>query len=393
MGDRLEGILALPEGLARGSVGFGEVIEAIDAEPVGDGDAALLEELRGGDGRLVLPGFVDAHVHGGGGGDTMDGPDGVRTLARFHLSHGTTTLLPTTITNPWPDVMGALAGVRAVMDEARSGDGRVGAADAPLPSIPGAHLEGPFISPRRLGAQPPMTLTPTPERIDELLAMDVLRVVTLAPEIDGALEAGRRLARAGVRVSIGHTAGGYDEARALATVVRAEGGCVGFTHLFNAMTGLGSRAPGTVGAALDDPEAFAELILDLHHVHVASFRAVLAAKRERLLLVTDAIRACGLDEGETELGGQRVRVEGGAARLASGTLAGSVLTLDRALRNAVAAGVPLAGASALVSGAAARYLGLDDRGVLAVGKRADLVLVDDDLQVRSVLVAGRRTGG
>ncbi len=386
MSSRLEGILVLPDGVAAGALHYGERIERIDAEePVAEGPAveARLAPVRRGERALILPGFIDAHVHGGGGGDTMDGADGVRTLARFHLQHGTTTLLPTTITNPWPQVLRALDGVRAVMERPEP------AGQGPLPSIPGAHLEGPFISPHRLGAQPPMTLAPTAERIDAVLGTAALRVVTMAPEVEGALEAAATLARAGIRVSIGHTNAGYDEAHAMVEAVRSEGGTVGFTHLFNAMTGLGSRAPGTVGAALSEPDAYAELILDLHHVHAASFRAVAAAKAGRLLLVTDAIRACGLPEGETELGGQRVLVRGGAARLPGGSLAGSVLTLDVALRNAVASGLSVPRASGLASSVAARYLGLDDRGVLAPGMRADLVVLDGDLAVRSVVVGGR----
>ncbi|MEJ2290827.1 MAG: N-acetylglucosamine-6-phosphate deacetylase [Deinococcales bacterium] len=385
MSSRLEGILALPGGLARGTLRYGERIEAIDAEePAAEGPRAeaWLEQVRRGERALILPGFIDGHVHGGGGGDTMDGPEGVRTMARFHLEHGTTTLLPTTITNPWPDVLRALQGVRAVIDQPPS-DG-----DDPLPSIPGAHLEGPFLSPDRLGAQPPMTLGPTPDRIDEVLATGVVRVVTMAPEVEGALEAAATLARAGVRVSIGHTNAGYDEARAMIEAVLAAGGTVGFTHLYNAMTGLGSRAPGTVGAALSEPDAYAELILDLHHVHAASFRVAAAAKAGRLHLVTDAIRACGLPEGETELGGQRVLVRDGAARLPTGSLAGSVLTLDVALRNAVASGLSVARASALTSSVPAAYLGLEDRGELAPGKRADLVVLDGELAVRSVVVGG-----
>lgn len=387
MTERLEGVLALPAGLARGSLSYGERIEGVDAdEPATTevGYRALLERARDEGLPLVLAGFIDAHVHGGGGGDTMDGPDGVRTLARFHLGHGTTTLLPTTITNPWPTIVRALEGVRSVAREAlERRDGQA------LPSIPGAHLEGPFISPDRLGAQPPMTLAPTPGRIEEIVSLDVVRLVTLAPEVEGALEAGRRLARTGVGVSIGHTNAGYDAARALAEAVRDAGGTVGFTHLFNAMTALGSRAPGAVGAALSDPEAYAELILDLHHVHAASFRAAAAAKAGRLLLVTDAIRACGMAEGETELGGQRVIVHGGAARLPSGSLAGSVLTLDAAVRNAVSCGLTLPQASALASAVPARYLGLEDRGELAPDRRADIVVLDADLEVRSVVAGGR----
>lgn len=172
--------------------------------------------------------------------------------------------------------------------------------------------------------------------------------------------------------------------------VRAAGGTVGYTHLFNAMTQLVGRDPGAVGAALADGEAFAELILDLHHVHPTAFRAALAAKPGRLHLVTDAIRACGAGDGESELGGATVRVEGGAVRLPDGTLAGSVLTLDRAVRNAVSLGVPLRVASRLASAVPAAYLGLADRGELAVGKRADVVVLDEALEVQDVVVGGRR---
>lgn len=416
MSERVEGILVLPQGLARGVLWHGAAIERIDAEPAavaGPAYRALVEAVSSGEAPLIAPGFVDAHVHGGGGADTMDGAAGVRTLAAFHLNHGTTTLLPTTITRPWPEVLRALAGVRAVMEAGRGGtggdgkkaggdkaggekagdgtvgDGTVGDA-APLPDLPGAHLEGPFISRERLGAQPDATLAPTPERVDEVLGLGVVRVVTLAPEVDGAVEAARRFARAGVRVSIGHTAAGYDVVRAVIEAVLSEGGTVGFTHLYNAMSQLGSRAPGAVGAALAEPAAFAELILDGHHVHVAAFRAAAAAKGERLHLVTDAIRATGQGSGDSELGGRRVHVEDGAARLAGGALAGSVLTLDRAFAHAVEAGVSIGAASVMTSTAAARYLGLGDRGQLAPGLRADLVVMDGRWHVRSVIAGGRR---
>ena len=172
--------------------------------------------------------------------------------------------------------------------------------------------------------------------------------------------------------------------------VRAAGGVVGFTHLYNAMGGLQGREPGVVGAAFADKESYAELIFDTHHVHPGSFLAALSAKPERLHLITDGIRACGLDEGETELGGQRVVVKGGAARLPNGTLAGSILTLDRALHNAALVGLPLERVSKLLSEVPARYMGLDDRGNLEVGKRADLVVLDEDLEVLEVYVSGQQ---
>lgn len=372
----LHGTLLLPDGPRRGTLFFDRLLREVAV--AGPPDPAM---------PLILPGFVDAHVHGGGGGDTMDGPDGVRRLARHHLERGTTTLLPTTVTAPFERVLAALRSVTEVRDEA----GRAPAAvEEALPDLPGAHLEGPFLSPERLGAQPPHALEPTPERVEAVLATGAVRVVTLAPELPGAVSAARRFAAAGVRVSVGHTVADAEAVARLAAAVREAGGTLGFTHLFNAMGGLAGRAPGAVGAALADAAAWAELILDGHHVHATAFRAALAAKPERLLLVTDAIRACGLGDGPTELGGREVRVTNGAARLEDGTLAGSVLTLDRALRNAVAAGVPLALAARLASEVPAAYLGLRDRGRLEPGQRADLVVLTPELEPMEVWAAGRR---
>lgn len=369
---RLSGTLVLPSGLHRGAVEFGTHFSAVDI-----GEAHT--ESAPSDDRYLLPGFIDVHVHGGGGADTMDGADGVREMARFHLRHGTTTLLPTTITSPWDQVLAALAGVAEAM---RPSGGRL------LPSIPGAHLEGPFINPERLGAQPPFTLEPTAERVAQVLNTDVVRVVTLAPEIAGAGAAAEMFAAAGVRVSFGHTVASATEVQSVAARIRQGGGTVGFTHLFNAMTQLKGREPGVVGAALADSEAFAELILDLHHVDVVAAQAAMAAKCGKLLLITDAVRAAGMPDGESELGGQRVTVKNGVVRLASGSLAGSSLTLDQALRNAVASGLSLSETSRLLSSVPAAYLGLNDRGSLIVGARADLVVLDAELQVRQVVVAG-----
>ncbi len=361
----LLGHLVTPAGLLPGRLAFGTTIEAVTGEThVPD--------------QYVLPGFVDAHVHGGGGGDAMDGVAGVATLARFHLRHGTTTLLPTTITRPWDEVLAALAAI------ARVGEVAGGAL------VAGAHLEGPFISPHRLGAQPPFAVLPTPGRVAAALAMEVVRAVTIAPELEGAGAAMARFAAAGVRVSLGHSTATFEQATAALDAVAAAGGVAGGTHLFNAMGGVEGRAPGLAGALLASAHAHAELILDTHHVHPGAFRLAHAALGRRLLLVTDAIRATGLGDGESELGGRPVSVHGGVARLADGGLAGSVLTLDAALRHAVAAGVALPEASRLVSGNAARYLGLADRGALVPGLRADLVVLDAALRVREVWLGGVR---
>lgn len=363
----LSGHIVTPGGIVPGRVTFGATVAGVEAGP-------------GAADRYVLPGFVDTHVHGGDGADTMDGPAAIATLARFHLRHGTTTLLPTTITRPWPEVLDGLRGVAEacatpVADGAR---------------LHGAHLEGPFVNPRRLGAQPPFAIHPAPDRVAAALATGIVRVVTIAPELPGADAAIAAFVAAGVRVSLGHSAADYDRATAAIAAIHAAGGVAAGTHLFNAMGGIEGRVPGLAGALLASPVAHAELILDTHHVHPGAFRLAHAALGDRLMLITDAMRGAGTWDGESELGGQPVLIRGGVARLAGGSLAGSVLTMDAALRHAVAAGVALPAASALASGNAARYLGLDDRGAIAPGLRADLVVLDEALRVQEVWMGGER---
>ncbi|MEX2503029.1 MAG: N-acetylglucosamine-6-phosphate deacetylase [Trueperaceae bacterium] len=370
-----------PDGVRPVRLTFGTRIEGVEptgpARPRPDADAPL-----------VVPGFVDVHVHGGAGADTMDGPKAIRTMARHHLRHGTTTLLPTTITQRWSQVMRALHGAREAIGAAADAS-----PDDPLPDLPGVHLEGPFVSPQRLGAQPPHAIDPDPERVREATDVGVVRIVTLAPELPGAAEAARAFALAGVRVSFGHTRADAGQVRAVATAVREVGGVVGFTHLFNAMGGLGGRAPGVAGAALADRAAYAELILDGHHLDPVTVLAVHAAKPDRMLLITDAMRGSGLREGPSELGGQKVVIQNGAARLEDGTLAGSVATMDAVFRGAVGVGLTWHEAADATSATAARYLGLTDRGRIEAGARADLVALDADLRIRTVWSAGRPVPG
>jgi N-acetylglucosamine-6-phosphate deacetylase len=368
---QLIGNLVTPDGLFHGSITFSGVIEVAETSATPRDDV------------YILPGFIDTHVHGGGGGDTMDGSEGVFTLAKFHLQHGTTTLYPTTITNPWANITKALQGVREVRREPRDD----------LPDIPGCHLEGPFISPKRLGAQPPFTLEPHRDLLEELLGFEIIRLVTLAPEIPNALEAAKIFSKAGVRVSVGHSAATYEQVKVCLETIRSVNGTAGFTHLYNAMGALSGREPGVVGAALADEKSFAELILDTHHVHPASFLAACNAKSDHLFLITDCIRAAGLPEGKTELGGQEVTVKEGKAVLGDGTLAGSVLTLDKALRNALETGLTIEQASKLLSAIPARYTGLEDRGSLTVGGRADLVVLSREMSVLEVYAAGRKCIG
>lgn len=362
----LDGHLVLPDRIMPGRLSFSDRIHA--AEP----RSAVPE-------RYILPGFIDGHVHGGNGADTMDGVQAIHTLSRFHARHGTTTLLPTTITRPWADVMEALHAVAEVV--------RTQVPEGPM--IPGAHLEGPFVSPHKLGAQPPYAIPPTADRVAEALETGCVRVVTLAPELPHAQTAIKQFAEAGVRISLGHTVADYDTSYAAICQICAVGGVAGGTHLFNAMPPITGRNPGPV-TALMCSDAYAEMIFDTHHVHPATFRLAHRVMGGRLVFVTDAMRATGLPEGLSQLGGQDVMVKDGTARLPDGTLAGSVLTLDQALRNALNAGTPLLEAAALLSTNPARYLGLTDRGTLEAGKRADCVVLDSAFMVQEVWVGGTR---
>lgn len=318
--------------------------------------------------RLLLPGFVDLHVHGGGGADVMDGGPAVAAVAAFHLRHGTTALCPTTVTRPLEELRAFVAAVAAL------DDGRDRA------RLLGVHLEGPFINEARRGAQPAFTRPVDLRALEALVAAGPVAAVTLAPELDGAVEAVRWLVARGVRASLGHSDATYEQARAA-----FDAGARGVTHLFNAMSGLSHKSPGLATAALEAEDAVLELIVDGHHVHGALVRLALRAARGRIALVTDAIRATGQPDGESELGGQRVLVSGGRAALPDGTLAGSVLTLDRALRLAVDLGATVTEASAMLSRHPADALGRKDLGRLEPGARADVVEVDpESLAVRRV---------
>jgi N-acetylglucosamine-6-phosphate deacetylase len=320
---------------------------------------------------LVLPGFIDLHVHGGGGACAMEGEAAVRTLARLHARHGTTALLATTMTAPPAEIEAALDGIARVASAPEPGEARV----------LGAHLEGPFINPARLGAQPPFACDPEPGLVARLALRPPVRIVTLAPELPGASEAIRRLAPRGVRVQLGHSEAGFEEVRAALLA-----GARGITHLGNAMSGLHQRSPGLLGAALALARN-AEIIPDLLHVHAG---LVLAAARAipGLYAVTDATAAAGMPDGRYRLGRREVVRAGDGVRLADGTLAGSTLTMDRALRNLVAIGLPLEDAARRLTTLPAAYLGDDDRGRLERGALADMVVLDGDLHIERVYIGG-----
>ncbi|WP_031371878.1 N-acetylglucosamine-6-phosphate deacetylase [Lysobacter antibioticus] len=368
---RLQGRILTPEGWRRGRISFDHKIRAIEEAVV---EAGAIDGI-GGDEAIVLPGFIDLHVHGAAGVDLMQGGDAARTIARTHVRHGTTALLGTTMTAAEADIVHALRGLATAIAEP----------DPDAAQILGVHLEGPFISPQRLGAQPPLTVEATFESVQRLHALAPIRVLTLAPEIGRHTELIPLLNTLGIRVQIGHSAGTYEEGLA---ALRA--GAAGFTHLFNGMTGVDHYKPGIAAAALAHAE-YAELIPDLQHVHPGAIRLAVRAI-PRLYAVTDATAATGMPDGEYALGSQRVHKCLGCVRLASGSLAGSALTMDQALRNLVEVGLDLADAAHRVSTFPADYLGLTDRGRLEPGACADLVVLDAQLRVVRVVVAGRTVG-
>jgi len=339
----------------------------------------------------IVPGFIDGHVHGGAGAQcNTDDPDEVAAVTAFHARHGTTALLATTVSAPLGGLAAALGAIGRV--RARGRAGRPGAGGSvPGAAILGVHLEGPFLSAARPGAMDPASfLAPDSQVLAELLAVEpgLVAMMTLAPELPGAIALVRELAARGVVASLGHS-----EASEAQTAAAVDARACAVTHIFNAMRPMHHREPGLAGAALDRPQLSCELIADGVHVTGSTLRLTHRAKGTAgIRLVTDAIAAAGMPDGTYRLGTTEVRVSNGCARLAAGeALAGSTLTMDAAVRNAVRElGVPLPEAVVMASGNPARLLGLSGRkGSIATGMDADLAVLREDLSVRATLVGGR----
>ena len=362
------GNILTPNGFVHGSIAFtpeGRIAHI-------HGKAISEEAARASDDRLVLPGFIDLHVHGAGGRDIMEGGDAAVRISQVHAQHGTTSMLATTMTAPMEDLVSALQALTGICQKRATGGARV----------LGVHLEGPYINDGKLGAQPAFARPVQTDELSQLNALAPIRVITLAPEVPGNMDLIESLCDAGYRVQIGHSLGTYDDGvQALARGARS------FTHLFNAMTGLHHREPGMVGAALAHAQ-YAEFIPDLIHVHPGAIRVALRSI-PCLYCVTDSTAATGMPDGEYRLGSHQVFKCLGGVRLADGTLAGSTLTLDQALRNLVnTLGLSILDASKRVSTHAADYLGVVDRGRLAVGAWADVVVLDRDLNLQAIYIEG-----
>jgi N-acetylglucosamine-6-phosphate deacetylase len=331
----------------------------------------------------VLPGFIDMHVHGGGGADFMDATvDAVSAVARTHARYGTTALLATTLTASKDATTNAIRAVRTVAEADRAPD------EARLLGI---HLEGPYICPGRRGAQPEAFIRPPDmAELGDWVEMSGgwIRQITMAPELPGARDLVAFATGQGVLVSLGHT-----DATAGDVLAAVDCGARQATHVFNAMRGIHHREPGAAGAALALPAITVELIADGVHVHPLIVKLVLASKGAGgVVLITDAIEGAGMPEGRYSLGGVPVHVKGGAAAFADGTLAGSVLTMNRAFCNVMEfAGVSPLVASSVASANAARQLGVGDRfGSLEPGKMADIVIIDPATgDVRWTIIGGQ----
>jgi N-acetylglucosamine-6-phosphate deacetylase len=335
------------------------------------------EEIKGrtidARGLYISPGFIDLQVNGGVGHNFEDAsPEEIRKIVDFYVSHGTTSLLPTTVTAP-------IAGIRSTIDRVKH---------ANHPAVLGMHIEGPFISEKRKGAQnPDYILDPSVEKLNALVTghEGFIKIVTLAPERPGADQLISRIREIGAVPSLGHSDATYEQASAA-----IERGIGLFTHMFNAMREFHHRAPGAVGAGLTS-DITVELIADGIHVHPGAMKLLYKAKGpDRICLITDAISAIGLADGEYQLGGLQVFVKDATARLADGTIAGSTLTMDRAVQVFMeASGCSLPEAVKAASLNQARLLRIADRkGSIAVGKDADLVIFDADFNIHYTIIGG-----
>jgi N-acetylglucosamine-6-phosphate deacetylase len=351
----------------------GKVVDLMRGPRSGD----LPEEHREFAG-LLCPGFIDLQINGAFGAAIGPDPDAIRTLVTELPTTGVTSFLPTLISSP-TERYGEFF---AALEEGTVEDGA---------RVLGAHLEGPFLARDRKGAHDPTNLRPVDlDFLRELLSLGTVNIMTLAPELPNSLEAIELLLEKGALVSAGHTEATYEEITRAAEVGLSLG-----THLYNAMRPLAHREPGTVGALLTDHRLRVGIIADGVHVHEAALRLAYRAKgSEGLILVTDAMEAAGMTPGDYELGGRRVHLEDGAVRLPDGTLAGSALTMDEAVRNAAEfLGVSLTEAVRMASEVPAAALNLDGKGKIAVGYDADFVLLDEQGTVLETIVAGETVYG
>lgn len=361
------------EGLIKTNIGIndGKIVY------VGD-DCAKIESLVETDG-IVVAGFIDEHIHGAGGADVMDATESsLQTISETLVKEGTTAFLATTMTQSEDNISLALENVKVYMQS-----GNTNGAE-----LLGVHLEGPFISPKHIGAQPlEYVVNPDVELFDRYndLSGNNIKIVSLAPEELGGLNLVRYLKQLGIIASVGHSGASYDDVVASVGV-----GLTNVTHTFNAQSGIHHREIGIVGASMLIDQLNCEIICDTKHVSIPAIKLLIKNKpHDKITLITDSMRAKGLPDGESELGGQKVIVKDGFAKLENGTLAGSVLKMNEAIKNLVGVGVPFTDAIDFVTVNPAKNLGVfGERGIIEVGKRADFTILDKDFNVLYTIIKG-----
>lgn len=331
-------------------------------------------------GAYVIPGLIDVHNHGNSGADFSDGDyDGLVKMAEYLARNGVTSFAPASMTLPYDVLAKAFATARRLADKAPEG----------ASALRGIQMEGPFFSEKKKGAQNGAYLRDPDFAAFSKLYHDcggLVRIVDVAPELPGACEFIRQ-AKELCTVSIAHTDANYDEAHAA-----VEAGVTHLTHLFNAMPALHHRKPGVIGAAAEADQVSAEIISDGQHIHPSAVRlAFRLFGAERMVLISDALRCCGMPDGEYELGGQPVFLQGGVARLSDGTIAGSATNVYDCMLRAISFGIPREDAVRAATYNPARQLGcLDEVGSIRDGKQADFVICDAELNRREVWLAGEK---
>ena len=347
--------------------------QILAVQPATTGNDPVLDAA----GMWVAPGMIDIHVHGAAGHDTMDAtPQALHGMARYFAQHGVTSYYPTTMSAPAADILAALENVR------RSPQPEDGAQHL------GVHIEGPYLSHDFPGAQPIDVLRPPdPAEYEAWFASGIVHLITIAPELEGMERLIDRARQHDIELAVGHSGASYEQ-----VLQAAERGVRQATHTYNGMLGLHHREPGTLGAVLTDERLYAQIIVDGIHVHPAMVKLLLRAKTpQRTILITDAMPATGLHDGDYHLGEQAIRVSGGIARTLDGHLAGSTMPMDQMLRNLIAfTGLSLAEALPMASSVPAEAMHLSGRkGVIAPGADADLIFLDDQLKVCLTMIGGR----
>ena len=372
----INGKIVLPDAVVTGKVlaydtESGKIVGVVDSVPVG----ATTVDAEGG---YVAPGLVDIHIHGYLGEDTSDAkPEGIKKMAYGVAENGVTAFLPTTMTVSMPEINAALDAVRSLKEESKSWDGA---------EIIGVHAEGPFINPSKKGAQAESNILP-PDADFVIKNADIITSITLAPEMDEGHKCIKTIAeKTNVLISMGHTGADFEEG-----MQAARDGVNHTTHLFNAMTPLAHRNPGIVGAALAADNVSVELIADTFHINPGLYSIIAKVKGRKMVLITDCTRAGGMPDGEYDLGGQPIFLKGIECRLADGTIAGSVLKLNSAVKNVLDhTDLPVNEVFNMASLNAAAAIHVDDRlGSLEAGKDADIIIADENINIKRTIKKGR----